>query len=72
MALIQSQVPVGDSGERCQGRRYPMKVRGMYILRLLLRKMMKRTTITTKEMRAGIRVVSRPDSDGVLSCGLSL
>jgi hypothetical protein len=34
--------------------------------------MMKSNTITTKEMRAGIRVVSSPDSVGELSCGFSL
>jgi hypothetical protein len=36
----------------------------MYILRLVFRRIMNRITITTKDTKAGTRVVTNPDAEG--------
>lgn len=63
MLLIQLNEPVGDLGVRSHGRKVPIYVRGMYVLSWLLRRVMKRTTMTTATIKAGTKVVIKAEAD---------
>lgn len=61
MALIQLKAPVGDLGVRSQER--PMKVRGIYILRSPLRRIIKATTMMTATINEGTKAQRKADAD---------